>query len=539
MNALLPALPQLPASTPAAGRVHDPRARSFFRLSTVQTRLTVAFVLLGLLSLVGVLAAMWQLAQVQERTRASLRVERLAGELHAAVAANSVRAATIAGATDPAVPQMLAGAYAATENRIANLQADLAATIPSDAGKAVLAKAVGRHKSFGAAYQAALHARTAAQGEAPPSTSTLLAAIDANVAATRAVLDFHGGEGEGAAALDDRARQASRQLIYLYLVLAILSLPCVVALIYHILTPLHGAVRIARKVADGDLTVRVRTGGRDELARLMLSLDDMTRNLRRIVGEVVRNAQAVAATGGQVRQGQLDLSQRTETQASTLQQTASSMEELTATVAQNASTARQASELAAGAAQVAAKGGEVVGRVVDSMNGISASARKIGEISGVIDGIAFQTNILALNAAVEAARAGDQGRGFAVVAAEVRMLAQRSATAAREIKVLIGDSEDKVDSGAALVDTAGRTMEEIVGSVRKVSDLIAEIAAASDQQKAGIEQVNSAIAQMDQVVQQNASLVEQATQSTEDLNSQSFALLQTVAQFKLGEGTHP
>jgi methyl-accepting chemotaxis protein len=209
------------------------------------------------------------------------------------------------------------------------------------------------------------------------------------------------------------------------------------------------------------------------------------------------------------------------------------MEELTATVAQNADTARQASELAAGAAEVAVKGGEVVGRVVSSMSGISASARKIGEISGVIDGIAFQTNILALNAAVEAARAGDQGRGFAVVAAEVRMLAQRSATAAREIKALIGDSVDRVDTGATLVDAAGRTMAEIVGSVRKVRDLIAEIAAASEEQKAGIEQVNAAIAQMDQVVQQNAAMVDHASQSTEDLHTQSAALLRSVAQFKL------
>jgi methyl-accepting chemotaxis protein len=232
----------------------------------------------------------------------------------------------------------------------------------------------------------------------------------------------------------------------------------------------------------------------------------------------------------------MDLSQRTEAQASTLQQTASSMEELTATVAQNADTARQASELAAGAADVAAKGGEVVGRVVNSMNGISASARKIEEISGVIDGIAFQTNILALNAAVEAARAGEQGRGFAVVAAEVRTLAQRSASAAREIKALIGESVEKVDSGAALVDVAGRTMEEIVGSVRTVSDLIAAIAAAGEQQKSGIEQVNAAIAQMDQAVQQNASLVDQAGRSTEDLHAQSAVLLQTVAQFKLVEG---
>jgi methyl-accepting chemotaxis protein len=259
----------------------------------------------------------------------------------------------------------------------------------------------------------------------------------------------------------------------------------------------------------------------------------MTINLRRIVGEVVRGAGAVAATGAQVRESHADLAQRTEQQASTLQETASSMEELTATVAQNAENARQASALAQGAAGVAARGGEVVGRVVSSMSGISQSARRIEEIISVIDGIAFQTNILALNAAVEAARAGEQGRGFAVVAAEVRNLAQRSAAAAKEIKGLIGESVHRVEDGTRLADAAGGTMGEILDSVSKVSDLVAEIAAASAQQRAGIEQVNIAIAHMDRVVQQNAALVEHTGTSTDALNAQSRALLQAVAQFRL------
>jgi methyl-accepting chemotaxis protein len=212
------------------------------------------------------------------------------------------------------------------------------------------------------------------------------------------------------------------------------------------------------------------------------------------------------------------------------------MEELTSTVSLNAQNARQASQLAMGASDVARKGGQVVGQVVSTMAGISESSRKIGDIIGVIDGIAFQTNILALNAAVEAARAGEQGRGFAVVAAEVRNLAQRSAAAAKEIKGLIGESVDKVDTGAKLVDNAGKTMDEIVASVKKVSDLIAEIAAASEEQDAGIQQVNTAVTQMDQVVQQNASLVEEAAAATESMKSQAASLLQMVARFKLGEG---
>ncbi|QJW85865.1 HAMP domain-containing protein [Ramlibacter terrae] len=303
----------------------------------------------------------------------------------------------------------------------------------------------------------------------------------------------------------------------------------------HIVKPVRVAARIAKRVAAGDLTVRVRTGGTDEAAQLMRALSEMTINLRTLLGEVSGGAHAVADTSSQIVQGNADLSQRTEEQATTLEQTASSLEELTSTVAQNAENARQASELAVDAAQVARQGGEAVGRVVSTMTGIAESSRRIGDIIGVIDGIAFQTNILALNAAVEAARAGEHGRGFAVVAAEVRNLAQRSATAAREIKGLVGESVDKVDAGTRLVDAAGRTMAEIVGSVGKVSERIAEIAAASREQSSGIEQVNTAVTHMDRVVQQNAALVEQASAATESMRVQAGALLQMVARFQVGD----
>ncbi len=303
--------------------------------------------------------------------------------------------------------------------------------------------------------------------------------------------------------------------------------------------PLQQAVRLSRRVADGDLTLDLQARTRDEVGELLRAMSEMTGNLRGVVGEVVAGAHAVADSSGQIAQGNLDLSQRTEEQASTLEETASQMEELTTTVTQNADNARQASRLAAGAAEVARKGGRVVGDVVQTMDGISEASRRIADIIGVIDGIAFQTNILALNAAVEAARAGEQGRGFAVVATEVRNLAQRSAAAAKEIKGLIGDSVDKVDAGARQVGEAGRTMEEIVASVKQVSDLIAEIAAASPEQSAGIEQVNTAVTQMDQVVQQNASLVEEATAATESMKSQAAALLQVVSRFRLGRDTQP
>jgi methyl-accepting chemotaxis protein len=297
--------------------------------------------------------------------------------------------------------------------------------------------------------------------------------------------------------------------------------------------PLGDAVGIAQRVAGGDLTMEIDTRRRDEIGELMRALAQMNEGLRAIVGEVSGGARTVADTSSQIAQGNIDLSQRTEEQAGTLEETASSLEELTSTVSQNAENARQASQLAVTASDVARKGGAAVNQVVSTMDGIAASSRRISDITAVIDGIAFQTNILALNAAVEAARAGDQGRGFAVVAGEVRTLAQRSAAAAKEIKALITESVGQVEAGTHMVGNAGQTMAEIVASVKKVSDLIAEIAAASQEQSAGLEQVNTAMSQMDHVVQQNASLVEEAAAATEAMKAQASTLLDVVARFRL------
>ncbi len=311
------------------------------------------------------------------------------------------------------------------------------------------------------------------------------------------------------------------------------SLATALLMARRVVHPMRTAIAAAGEIARGDLATEVAVRGRDETAELLRAQARMKQDLRELVSEVAGRAHAVHQASEQIAQGNQDLSQRTEMQASTLEETASSMEELTSTVQQNAENARVASELALAASAVARRGGEVVGQVVSTMGGISGSSRRISEIIGVIDGIAFQTNILALNAAVEAARAGEQGRGFAVVATEVRSLAQRSAAAAREIKDLIGASAGQVDAGARLVSSAGQTMEEIVASVGRVSDLIAEIAAASQEQSSGIAQVNTAIAQMDQVVQQNASLVEEATAATEAMKAQAAALLHVVSRFRL------
>ena len=292
------------------------------------------------------------------------------------------------------------------------------------------------------------------------------------------------------------------------------------------------AAEIAGAIADGDLTVEIATRGGDS-SSLLFAMKTMRDKLVGIVSQVRAGTDTITTASSEIAQGNLDLSSRTEEQASSLEETASSMEELTSTVRQNADNARQANTLAGAASDVASKGGAVVGQVVQTMESINASSRKIVDIISVIDGIAFQTNILALNAAVEAARAGEEGRGFAVVAAEVRNLAQRSAGAAKEIKALIGDSVEQVEIGSKLVRDAGLTMDEVVGSVRRVADIMQEITAASSEQSAGIEQVNMAIVQMDQVTQQNAALVEQAAAAAESMQDQATALNQIVSVFRL------
>jgi methyl-accepting chemotaxis protein len=293
---------------------------------------------------------------------------------------------------------------------------------------------------------------------------------------------------------------------------------------------------VAAAAKDGDLTKRIPLEGKSGSIELLCSgVNALVDGMATVVGQVKESAEAIDTAAKEIAQGNTDLSQRTEEQASSLEETASSMEELTSTVKQNSENARQANQLAVGASDVAVKGGDVVRQVVSTMNGISESSKKIADIIGVIDGIAFQTNILALNAAVEAARAGEQGRGFAVVATEVRNLAQRSAAAAKEIKELITDSVRRVDAGSQLVDQAGKTMEEIVSSVKRVTDIMGEITAASQEQSSGIEQVNQAVAQMDEVTQQNAALVEQAAAAAESLQEQAGALVQAVAAFRLAQ----
>jgi methyl-accepting chemotaxis protein len=314
--------------------------------------------------------------------------------------------------------------------------------------------------------------------------------------------------------------------------LIVVALSWLVAM--SILRPLAHAVRVTERVAKGNLQTLVEERGTDEFSKLMRALNEMQRHLTKVVSQVRYGSESVATASAEIAQGNHDLSSRTENQASALEQTAASMEELSSTVRQNADNASQANQLAMSASTVAIQGGDVVAQVVDTMKGINEASRKISDIINVIDGIAFQTNILALNAAVEAARAGEQGRGFAVVASEVRALAGRSAEAAKEIKSLIDDSVRRVERGTILVDKAGNTMQEVVSSIRRVTDIMGEISAASKEQSQGVSQVGEAISQMDQATQQNAALVEEMAAAATSLKGQAEELVRTVDVFKLG-----
>ncbi len=343
----------------------------------------------------------------------------------------------------------------------------------------------------------------------------------------------HGQMEEARAASATQARRTGLLILVLSLCAAGLSLGVAYLCTRSITAPLTHAVQIAQRVAAGDLTSRVEVRTHDETGQLMAALVEMNECLQQIVGNVRQGTESIASASAEIASGNMDLSSRTEQQAASLQQTAHSIKDLTNNVRQNADNARQADALVRSASEVAKQGGEVVSQVVETMGSIDASSKKIGDIIGVIDGIAFQTNILALNAAVEAARAGEQGRGFAVVAGEVRSLAQRSAGAAKEIRSLITDSVEKVALGSKLVAQAGTTMDEVVASVRRVNDIMSEISAASQEQSQGIEQVSRTIDQMDSSTQQNAALVEQAAAAAESLRNQSQNLEQTVSLFKL------
>jgi methyl-accepting chemotaxis protein len=470
-----------------------------------------------------------------------IKKERLASDWSKNTNVSVTRTSAIIKSSDTALVQFFAKSTEETNRSTSDILKQLEPMLASEQEKAAYAKAKDIRKTYQDSRNKALKLKEEGRLEASsevleqvylPAAAVYQQAIGDLLQVQRARLDK----------LSEQIAQIRNQARDLVVVLGVLSVAfgivCAWWLTRSITVPVRAAVEVAQRVAAGDLSANPQVGGRDEIGQLQSALKHMNDQLLRMVHDIRNGSDAIATASSEIAAGNLDLSGRTEQQASSLEETASSMEELNSTVTQNAENARQASQLAASASEVAGRGGAVVAQVVGTMSSINASSQKIADIIGVIDGIAFQTNILALNAAVEAARAGEQGRGFAVVAGEVRSLAHRSAAAAKEIKELITDSVDKVDSGTKLVNQAGVTMGEIVGSVKRVTDIIDEIATATEEQRAGIGQINQAIAQMDQVTQQNASLVEEAAAASEAMLEQAQQLAGVVSVFKLsGSGS--
>ncbi|OYO29122.1 methyl-accepting chemotaxis protein [Janthinobacterium sp. PC23-8] len=505
---------------------------------SVKRRLALGFASILLLSVIAIAVSITRLSGVAAATHRMIEepmaTERYLQEWYRYMYAAVPRTTAIIVSTDASLGDYFAAAIKASSAASSVLQKQVEARMDSDVEKKLYAELGARRKDFLGARDAILALKKAGKVEEAqrqmrdhytPVSVAFLAVAEALLAEQRRQIDEATEEIE-------QINVASRNLMLaLGAVILLLGSTLAIALGRSIVQPLERAVALARRVAAGDLTSRVENRARDETGQLLDALGEMNGSLSQLVGDVRLSTDTITVAAQEIASGNADLSARTEAQAGALEETASSMEELTSTVRQNADNARHANELVVTASGIAVRGGAVVGKVVETMGSIKASSGKIADIIGVIDGIAFQTNILALNAAVEAARAGEQGRGFAVVASEVRNLAQRSASAAKEIKTLINDSVDKVDEGGRLVDHAGQTMSEVVESVRKVAEIMGEITLASEQQSEGIEQVNMAIGQMDEMTQQNAALVEQAAAAAASMREQAQALLAQVSRF--------
>jgi methyl-accepting chemotaxis protein len=516
----------------------------FLRHVRIGSRLTIAFALILLLATIATASAVLAARANAEATEKMLAVpltkERLVSDWNVNTYSAIVRTSLIARSTDNTLSTVFAKDIADSVTRSTEIIKQVEPLLDSPQEKEQLKKVQALRAKYQAAKVEVMDAKKAGdsitaerrfdEGFAP-AAQAYSGALQELLTMQRQTIDQMAHASR--AAYDER----SRFVLLLNGLMIALGAFAAVTITRSIIRPLSRAVKVAETVADGDLTGSFDNGRRDEIGDLLRAMQSMNDGLARVVSEVQQGTRTIAAGSTEIASGNLDLSARTEQQASSLEETAASMEELTSTVRHNADNATQANQMAQAASAVAARGGEIVGQVVDTMGAIDSASRKIVDIIGVIDGIAFQTNILALNAAVEAARAGEQGRGFAVVASEVRNLAQRSATAAREIKALIGDSVAQVNTGTALVQQAGATIEEVVASVARVTDIMAEITAASREQSAGIDQVNAAITQMDQATQQNAALVEEAAAAASSMQEQSARLDELMRRFRLAQAT--
>ncbi|MCE3262917.1 MAG: hypothetical protein K0R43_1996 [Pseudoduganella sp.] len=508
----------------------------------IGSRLAAGFGIVLLLSALGTGYALYHSNATADATRAMmdrpLAKERIVSDWYVLIYSAIARTQLIARSSDAELSNKFATVIADSTRRGGELLKSIEGLLESEAERKVYQDAIALRNKYQDAKNQVMKANQSgdtAEGERlyrelfEPSAKAYQDKVKELLAQQRAAIDATAA-GIGAA-----HERSTRLMITLGILMLAIGAWAAWVISRSITVPLNSALGIANTVADGDLTTQFEEQtARDEIGDLMKALRGMNDALRRVVSQVQSGTTAIASASSEIASGNLDLSARTEQQASSLEETASSMEELTSTVRQNADNANQANQLAQAASDVAARGGEIVGQVVQTMDSIDASSRKIVDIIGTIDGIAFQTNILALNAAVEAARAGEQGRGFAVVASEVRNLAQRSAGAAKEIKELIDNSVQQVNAGSSLVQRAGSTMGEVVSSVRRVTDIMGEITSASREQSVGIDEVNRAIGQMDQVTQQNAALVEEAAAAAASMQEQAAQLAQVAASFRLG-----
>ena len=505
-------------------------------------RLGIGFALILAMTVFIAIVGVWRLNDVAASTHAMmdqpLTKERLFTDWYGQNFGAIRRTQAIIKSADPELSAYFKEDGAATAKRVVELTKQAEPMIQGAAEKALYEKIMAQRKLYSAARDDALKAKAAGDNEAAIKLLDQVYTPQAKAYQDmlQDMVTLQRGEIDATAHAIDATASLSTKLITILTACAVaLGMGFSWLLTIGITRPIRQAVELAETVAGGDLTRTIVATSNDETGALLRALADMNNSLVGIVTEVRTGTDSITTASNEISAGNHDLSARTEQQASSLEETAASMEELTSTVKQNADNARQANQLSQAASDVAIQGGAVVGQVIVTMGSINESSRKIVDIIGVIDGIAFQTNILALNAAVEAARAGEQGRGFAVVASEVRTLAQRSAAAAKEIKTLIGNSVDQVDAGAKLVDQAGATMEQVVASIRRVTDIMGEITVASAEQTDGIEQVNQAIAEMDQVTQQNAALVEESAAAAESMQQQAGRLAQVVSVFKLAE----
>jgi len=513
---------------------------NLLRNVSIGVRLGLGFAVILLFSMIITGISVWRLHDVASATRTMmeepLAKERYISDWYTRIDSAVRRTIAIARSSDTSLSGFFAEESKVSSASSAVLQKKIAALLKDPKEQAMFASLLELREVYVGSRDQVYKLKGESQAEAANEVfeKTFVPAAAKYQKMVYGLLEHQRATIDATARQIDDIASTSRNLLLLLSTLALaFGVVCAWLLTMGIVRPLRTAVDIARKVADGDLTAQIDASAKDETGQLLQALQDMNTSLLNIVGEVRSGTDSIATSSTQIAAGNQDLSSRTEEQAGSLEETASSMEELTSTVKQNADNARQANQLAASAAQVAVKGGAVVAQVVGTMQSINASSNKIVDIISVIDGIAFQTNILALNAAVEAARAGEQGRGFAVVASEVRNLAQRSASAAKEIKTLIGASVEQVNAGSMLVAQAGSTMNDIVDSVQRVSDIITEITAASSEQSVGIDEINRAIGQMDAVTQQNAALVEESAAAAESMQHQAHNLAQVVSVFKL------